>query len=100
MADSNRDISSLIVSTPGVCGGRPCLAGTRFPILELAVHYNAGETAEEVAAAYDLPLDGVYAGYAYYLANRSAIDADLADEARVYAEGLATSQAGRERASA
>ncbi len=94
------DISFLVTSTPGVCGSRPCLTGTRFSILEVAVHYNAGEPAEQVAAEYGLPLASVYAGFAYYLTNKAAIDADLADEAREYAEGLATARLARERASA
>ena len=39
------DISSLITQTPGVYGGRPCLAGTRFPILQVAACYLDGMTA-------------------------------------------------------
>jgi uncharacterized protein (DUF433 family) len=74
------DIGTLITKTPGVYGGRPCLAGTRFPILEIAVQYNAGVSPEELAEDFSLALDKVYAGYAYYLANKKAIDDDLAAE--------------------
>jgi uncharacterized protein (DUF433 family) len=77
-------IESLITSAPEVYGGRPCLAGTRYPILELAVHYKAGEPAEQIAADYGLPLADVYAGIAYYLANRAAIDAELSREQESY----------------
>ena len=74
------DIGSLVTQTPGVYGGRPCLEGTRFPILSIAVAYNAGDSPEKVATQFSLDLVRVYAGFAYYLANREAIDADLEEE--------------------
>jgi len=81
------DIGTLITQTPGVYGGRPCLADTRFPILEIAVHYNAGIPPEQLAEEFGLALDKVYAGYAYYLANRAAIDDDLREEREAYDAG-------------
>jgi uncharacterized protein (DUF433 family) len=78
------DIGTLITQTPGVYGGRPCLAGTRFPILEIAVHYNAGIPPEQLAEEFGLALDKVYAGYAYYLANKKKIDDDLEEEREEY----------------
>jgi uncharacterized protein (DUF433 family) len=78
------DIGTLITQTPGVYGGRPCLAGTRYPVLEIAVHYNAGVRPETLAEDFDLPLDKVYAGYAYYLANKKKIDDDLEEEREEY----------------
>lgn len=78
------EISSLITRTPGVYGGRPCLAGTRYPVMEVAVHYNAGDTPEEIAAEYELDLSHVYAAIAYYLANRDAVERDLAEDRALY----------------
>lgn len=78
------DIGTLVTQTPGVYGGRPCLEGTRFPILQIAVHYNAGTTPEELASDFGLSLPHVYAGIAYYLANRAAIDKELEDDEREY----------------
>jgi len=94
------DIATLITRTPGVYGGRPCLAGTRYPVLEIAVHYNAGEPAEQIAADYDLPLPHVYAGIAYYLANKQSIDAELEEERVAYEAALEEYVADRARASA
>jgi len=75
------DIGTLIEATPGVYGGRPCLAGTRFPVLQVAVHYREGMTPEDIAATYEgLDLLRVNAAIVYYLANREAIDADILDE--------------------
>lgn len=72
------DIGSLIESTPGVYGGEPCLAGTRFPVLQVAAEYAGGLSAEEIAESYpDLDLVKVHAGIAYYLANRDSIDRQL-----------------------
>lgn len=88
MASALTDISALIVRSEGVQGGMPCLAGTRYPVLEVAVHYSAGATPEEIAAEYTLPLPQVYAAVAFYLANRAAMDAELANEQREYSAAL------------
>ena len=74
------DVGALITRTPGVYGGRPCLAGTRYPVLEVAVHFNAGQSAERIASDYQLPLAHVYAGIAFYLSNKPAVDAELEDD--------------------
>jgi uncharacterized protein (DUF433 family) len=78
MAAADRAIASLITRTPGVYGGQPCLAGTRFPVLQVAADYNAGMSAEEIAAAYEgIELSGVFAALAYYFANKTAVDTEL-----------------------
>ena len=86
------DIGTLVTQTPGVYGGRPCLEGTRFPILQLAVLHNEGRTPEWISSEYSLSLVHVYAGVAYYLANRSAIDAELDAEAREYERDRAAAE--------
>jgi uncharacterized protein (DUF433 family) len=79
-------------------GGRPCLAGTRFPILQVAAEFEAGMTAEELIANYGLDPAAACAGIAYYLANKAAVDAELAEREREGAEALAQWQAERARA--
>jgi uncharacterized protein (DUF433 family) len=81
------DIGTLITKTPGVYGGRPCLAGTRYPVREVAVHYNAGVRPEELAGEYNLDLEKVYAAIAYYLANKESIDSDLREAQKAWEEG-------------
>ena len=94
------DIGTLIEATPDVYGGRPCLAGTRFPVLQVAVHYREGMTPEAIAGTYD-GIDSVlvYAAVAYYLANRAQMDAEIAEEEalhdRLAAEQKATWAAAR-----
>ena len=88
MAGAAVDIGSLVTMTPGVYGGRPCLEGTRFPILQLAVLHNERRSPEWIAEQYGLPLVHIYAGVAYYLANRAAIDRELAEERTAYDAAL------------
>ncbi len=84
------DIGSLITHTPGICGGRPCIAGTGASVRRVAGWYKLGRTPEEIADQYGhLTLAQVYAALAYYHANREAIDADLVHEEAEY-DRLAT----------
>jgi uncharacterized protein (DUF433 family) len=75
------DIGKLIVSTPGIVGGRLRLAGTRISIRNIAIWHHMGWTAEEIVRRYThLTLDKVYAGLAYYYANKETLDAQFAAE--------------------
>ncbi len=75
------DIGSLITQTPGVCGGRPCIAGTSVSVRRIAGWYKQGQTPEEIADQYGhLTLSQVFAALTYYHANRDLIDAELAEE--------------------
>lgn len=70
-----------IETTPGTRGGRPRIAGSRITVGEIAVlHARLGQSPEEIAGRYDLPLAAVYAAIAYYHDHRPAIDADLAED--------------------
>ena len=75
------DIGTLIVRSPGVCGGRPRIAGTGVSVRRLAGWYKLGLSPEEIADEFGhLSLAQVYAALAYYHANRDEIEADLAAE--------------------
>lgn len=85
------DIGTLITSTPGVYGGRPCLAGTRFPVLQIAAYVRHGWTAEQILDEHPhLGEEKVHAAIAYYLTNREAfhqeLDEDLAEAQRAWEE--------------
>ena len=43
------DIGTLIAQTPGICGGRPRIAGTGVSIRRIAGWYKLGLTPEEIA---------------------------------------------------
>jgi uncharacterized protein (DUF433 family) len=75
------DIGTLITQTPGICGGRPRIAGTGVSVRRIAGWYKMGQSPEEIATSYGhLALSQVYAALAYYHANRDAIDAELSEE--------------------
>ena len=42
------DISTLVTQTQGICGGRPCIAGTRTAVQTIAIDFNAGMSPEEI----------------------------------------------------
>jgi uncharacterized protein (DUF433 family) len=72
-----------IASTPGVCGGKPCVPGTRVRVWDIAVRAQAGESPDEILTHFPhLTLSDVHAALAYYYDNRQAIDAQAADDAR------------------
>jgi len=75
------DIGTLIVRTPGVCGGRPRIAGTGVSVRRIVGWYKLGLSPEEIADRIGhLSLAQVYAALAYYHANREGVEADIAAE--------------------
>lgn len=71
-------LESLLVSKPGVKGGRLCLRGTGIPVHNVAGYYRVGHTAEEMAAEHpELDPALFHAAVAYYLANKAQIDAEI-----------------------
>ena len=79
------DIGTLITQTPGICGGRPRIAGTGVSVRRVAGWYKMGGSPEEIADQYGhLNLAQVHAALAYYHANRNEIDAELAEEEAEY----------------
>ena len=62
----------------GVCGGRPVLAGTRFPVRSVVAYVlRQGMTPEELVAEFPyLTLASVHDALSYYYDHREEIDAD------------------------
>jgi len=75
-------LDNLLVRSPGVCGGKLRIEGTRITLLQITTLYRQGMSAEEIAEQYpQLTLAQVYAGLAYYHTNQAEILAELATEA-------------------
>jgi uncharacterized protein (DUF433 family) len=75
------DIGTLITRSPEIRGGRPRVVGTGVTVRRIAAWDKLGLRAEEIAREYGhLTLAQAYAALAYYHANRTEIDADLAAE--------------------
>ncbi len=75
------DIGTLITESPGICGGRPRIAGTGVSVRRIVGWYNLGLTPEEIATEIPhLDLAQVHAALAYYHANRDEMGAAMAEE--------------------
>jgi uncharacterized protein (DUF433 family) len=82
----------MIESTPGVCGGRARVAGTRVPVHRIARYYRLGYSAEEILGLLSsLSLAQVYAALAHALANPEETEQALREEEE------AASQVAREK---
>ncbi len=68
-----------IVKTPGICGGRACIAGHRIRVADIvAWHERRGYSPDEVVSMFPgLSLADVHAALAYYFDNRTEIVNDL-----------------------
>jgi len=75
------DIGTLIERSPEIRNGRPRIAGTGVTVRRIAGWYNLGLAPEEIAAKIEhLSLAQIHAALAYYHANRTEIDSDIAAE--------------------
>ena len=81
------NIGTLIVKSPGVCGGRACVSGHRIPVFRVAMAFRAGNSPEEMLTLWpSLNLAEIHAAIAYALANALEIDADIAAEDRAWTD--------------
>ena len=70
--------SQHIAITPGVCGGKPRIAGRRITVANIAIwHERLGKSADAIATEYDLTLADVYAALTYYFDHRAEIDKSI-----------------------
>ena len=89
------DVGTLIAQTPGICGGRPCIAGTGVSVLRIAGWYKLGWTSEMISRRIGhISLAEVYAALAYYHANQEAIETEMTAEEADY-DRLRRGQAAR-----
>ncbi len=73
------ELGTLLDRDPNHRGGRPFIAGTRVSVDRIGVLHSQGATPEDISRRYSLELAQVYAALAYYLANRTQIDAEIAE---------------------
>lgn len=83
-----RTLDQHIEITPGICGGKPRIAGHRITVQNIAIwHERLGKSADDIAAEYDLTLADIHAALAYYFDHRAEIDQSIA-EGEAFAEAL------------
>lgn len=66
-----------ITVDPEICGGKPCIRGTRFPVSRLLGLLASGETAESILQSYSyLELEDIQEAlsYAAFLADEHVIE--------------------------
>ncbi len=75
-------LAQHITKTPGVCGGKACIAGHRIRVLDIVVwHEKRGCTPGELVEMFPgITLADVHAALAYYFDNRAEIEADSRHE--------------------
>jgi uncharacterized protein (DUF433 family) len=68
--------------TPGVCGGRPRIAGHRIRVQDIAIwHAGLGRSAEQIRQDFpQLSLADVHAALAYYFDHRDEIDGQIGED--------------------
>jgi uncharacterized protein (DUF433 family) len=78
-AMSEERANGYIVHTPGVCGGKPRIAGHRITVQHIAIdHEQLGMSPVEICEAYEgLTLSEVHAALAYYFDHREEIQASI-----------------------
>jgi len=71
-----------ITSTPGVCGGRPCIAGHRVRVADIvAWHEHRGLTPDEIVTHIPtITLSDVHAALAYYFDHIEEIQREMRAE--------------------
>jgi uncharacterized protein (DUF433 family) len=71
-------LDKLIEVVAEVRGGKPCLAGHRISVSDIAIwHYRQGMSAEQIAATYNVEVSKVYAALAYYGEHREDVDRQI-----------------------
>jgi uncharacterized protein (DUF433 family) len=61
-----------------VCGGRPVLKGTRFPVSSIVINYKRGLTPDEILHEFpDLQPAAVYDALSYYFDHQQEIEREI-----------------------
>ena len=85
-------LAPLIVSVPGVRGGRPVLQGTGFAVQQVGILYNQGYSVEDFLCGFpQLSRDKVEPGIRYYLDNRDEFDQSIDADNREFEEAKRSS---------
>jgi uncharacterized protein (DUF433 family) len=76
-----------VTSTPGVSGGKPCIAGTRISVQLVVLRTEAGETPDDIVRAYPhLSLAEVHGALAYYFDHVQEINESIERSRKVVDE--------------
>jgi uncharacterized protein (DUF433 family) len=75
-------LQTTLVRTPGICGGRLRIDGTRMTVNQIVTLYKQGSAADEIVEQYpQRTLSEIFTVLAWYHAHQEEFDAELAEEA-------------------
>ena len=75
-------LDTTLVRTPGICGGRLRIDGTRMTVNQIVTLYKQGLTAPQIIEHYpQRTLIEIYTVLAWYHAHQAEFDQELAQEA-------------------
>ena len=84
--------TEYIAIDPDYCCGQPRIVGTRMTVAAIAEMYlEMGQSPEEIAAKYDLPIAAVHGAMAYYYDHQEEIDRHSLETERIVAQMKLTS---------
>jgi uncharacterized protein (DUF433 family) len=89
MSSSAASIEKVHVTrTPGVCGGKPCIAGTRIRVWDIYEwHELAGRSVAEILSAYpQLSAADVHAALAFFFDHEAEIRTQIEADERFVSE--------------
>lgn len=78
-----------ITKTPGVCGGKACIAGTRIRVMDIVVLHEQGILPEQMLDHYSsrpLTPAEIHSALAYYYDHKDEIEASFEEDRRSEAE--------------
>ena len=98
MVESTVIGNNYIVKTPGICGGRAHIEGTRIGVEIIAGMYLSGASVEDIVSGYrdsGMTLAKVHAALVYYYDHRSEIEAVLKNIEQMVEAGMRREDAQR-----
>jgi len=83
-----KTLDQHIETRPDIAGGKPCISGHRITVQNIVIwHEWMGQSADEIATAYNLSLADVYAALAYYYDHKTEVDESI-KESKAFVEAL------------
>jgi uncharacterized protein (DUF433 family) len=84
MATAAKTVYSHITKDPEVCGGRACIDGTRFRVMDVVSLHRRGHTPEKILESHpSLNLAQVHAALSYYYENPREIEAAFEEDRKI-----------------
>ena len=70
-----------IEADAAIRGGKPCVVGTRIAVSDVVLmHLRLGQSLEQIAGHYGIPLAALHAAMSYYYDHREEVDRAMQEE--------------------